>query len=55
MGWGFGISVCTRRTRLGPSVETYGGPGFPGTGARRRPEAADVGDFWNAVYQAIDD
>src|SRR6266540_1275438 len=52
MGWGFGMSVRTRRTHLGPSVGSYGWPGFYGTawyddlhhaaGPRRRPEATDV-------------
>jgi CubicO group peptidase (beta-lactamase class C family) len=31
MGWGFGMSVRTRRTHLGPSVGSYGWPGFWGT------------------------
>jgi len=31
MGWGFGISVRTRRTDLGPSVGSYGWSGFYGT------------------------
>jgi CubicO group peptidase (beta-lactamase class C family) len=31
MGWGFGMSVRTRRTHLGPSVGTYGWSGFYGT------------------------
>ena len=31
MGWAFGMSVQTRRTRLGPSVGTYGWPGYYGT------------------------
>jgi CubicO group peptidase (beta-lactamase class C family) len=31
MGWGFGMSVRTRRTHLGPSVGSYGWPGFYGT------------------------
>ena len=31
MGWGFGVSVRTRRTHLGPSVGSYGWPGFYGT------------------------
>ena len=31
MGWGFGMSVLTRRTHLGPSVGSYGWPGFYGT------------------------
>ena len=31
MGWGFGVSVITRRTRLGPSAGSYGWSGFYGT------------------------
>jgi CubicO group peptidase (beta-lactamase class C family) len=31
MGWGFGMSVRTRRTQLGPSVGSYGWSGFYGT------------------------
>ena len=31
MGWGFGMSVRTRRTQLGPSVGSYGWPGLYGT------------------------
>ena len=31
MGWGFGMSVRTHRTHLGPSVGSYGWPGFYGT------------------------
>lgn len=31
MGWGFGMSVLTRRTHLGPSVGSYGWNGFYGT------------------------
>jgi CubicO group peptidase (beta-lactamase class C family) len=31
MGWGFGMCVRTRRTHLGPSVGSYGWPGFYGT------------------------
>ena len=31
MGWGFGMSVRTRRTHLGPSVGSYGWPGSYGT------------------------
>jgi CubicO group peptidase (beta-lactamase class C family) len=31
MGWGFGMSVRTSRTHLGPSVGTYGWSGFYGT------------------------
>ncbi|MEE6258447.1 serine hydrolase domain-containing protein [Plantactinospora sonchi] len=31
MGWGFGMSVRTRRTHLGPSVGSYGWSGFYGS------------------------
>ncbi|MFF3255648.1 serine hydrolase domain-containing protein [Actinacidiphila glaucinigra] len=31
IGWGFGMSVRTRRTHLGPSSGSYGWPGFYGT------------------------
>ncbi|HEY6746896.1 MAG TPA: serine hydrolase domain-containing protein [Mycobacteriales bacterium] len=31
MGWGFGMSVRTRRTQLGPSVGSYGWSGLYGT------------------------
>ncbi|MEU4397278.1 serine hydrolase domain-containing protein [Micromonospora orduensis] len=31
MGWGFGMSVITRCRRIGPSVGSYGWPGFYGT------------------------
>ncbi|HEY7225153.1 MAG TPA: serine hydrolase domain-containing protein [Micromonosporaceae bacterium] len=31
IGWGFGMSVRTRRTHLGPSVGSYGWPGYYGT------------------------
>jgi CubicO group peptidase (beta-lactamase class C family) len=31
MGWGFGVSVRTRRTHLGTSVGSYGMPGYYGT------------------------
>ncbi|BFU45350.1 serine hydrolase domain-containing protein [Krasilnikovia sp. MM14-A1004] len=31
MGWGFGMSVRTRRTHLGPSAGSYGWPGYYGT------------------------
>ncbi|WP_341719456.1 serine hydrolase domain-containing protein [Micromonospora sp. FIMYZ51] len=73
MGWGFGMSVRTRRTLLGPSVGSYGWPGFYGTAWYNDPaeelttilmmQRAHFGDqtlpiwhdFWNAVYQAIDD
>jgi CubicO group peptidase (beta-lactamase class C family) len=72
IGWGFGMSVRTRRTHLGPSVGTYGWPGLYGTSWYNDP-AEDMAmilmiqrmhagvrlpmmqDFFNAVYQAIDD
>lgn len=31
IGWGLGMAVRTRRTQLGPSVGSYGWPGFYGT------------------------
>jgi CubicO group peptidase (beta-lactamase class C family) len=31
IGWGLGMSVRTRRTHLGPSVGSYGWPGYYGT------------------------
>lgn len=37
MGWGFGMSVRTRRTHLGPSVGSYGWPGFYGTAWHNDP------------------
>jgi CubicO group peptidase (beta-lactamase class C family) len=69
MGWGFGMSVRTRRTHLGPSVGSYGWPGLYGTAwfndpaedltailVLQRAHAGDrTQDFWTAVYQAIDD
>jgi CubicO group peptidase (beta-lactamase class C family) len=70
-GWGFGMSVRTRRTHLGPSVGSYGWNGY-GTIWYTDPtedmttilmiQRADAPpwlpifvDFWTAVYQAIDD
>jgi CubicO group peptidase (beta-lactamase class C family) len=68
MGWGFGTSIRTRRTHLGPSVGSYGWPGKYGTAWYNDPaedlamilimQRAHAGvrlDFWTAVYQAIDD
>jgi CubicO group peptidase (beta-lactamase class C family) len=37
MGWGLGMSVRTRRTHLGPSVGSYGWPGFYGTASTIPP------------------
>jgi len=71
MGWGFGMSVRTRRTHLGPSAGSYGWPGLYGTAWYNDP-AEDMTailmiqraapaprmlslDFWTAAYQAIDD
>ncbi len=31
IGWGFGMAVRTRRTHIGPSVGSYGWPGYYGT------------------------
>ena len=70
-GWGFGMSVRTRRTHLGPSVGSYGWNGH-GTiwytdpaedmttilmtqRADSPPWRPIFVDFWTAVYQAIDD
>ncbi len=68
-GWGFGMSVRTRRTQLGPSVGSYGWTGYYGTAWYNDP-AEDLTtiflhqrahlppihvDFWTAAYQAIED
>jgi CubicO group peptidase (beta-lactamase class C family) len=69
IGWGFGMSVCTRRTHLGPSAGSYGWSGY-GSAWYNDP-AEDMTtilmiqrwnaprppirlDFWTAAYQAID-
>ncbi|WP_436532040.1 serine hydrolase domain-containing protein [Actinoplanes sp. HUAS TT8] len=66
-GWGFGMSVITRRTRLGPSVGSYGWPGFWGTAWYNDPaedlsaivvmQRAHMGDqnlpLWNDVWTSI--
>ena len=71
IGWGLGVSVRTRRTHLGPSVGSYGWPGYYGTAWYTDP-AEDLiailmiqrtnpppwplrADLWTAAYQAIDD
>ena len=71
IGWGLGMSVRTRRTHLGPSVGSYGWPGYYGTAWYTDP-AEDLtvilmiqrtspppwplrDDLWTAAYQAIDD
>ncbi|MFU8872931.1 serine hydrolase domain-containing protein [Micromonospora sp. SL4-19] len=67
MGWGFGMSVCTRRTHLGPSVGTYGWPGYYGTAWYNDPaedmttifimQRAHAGDqslpMWNDFWTAV--
>jgi CubicO group peptidase (beta-lactamase class C family) len=67
MGWGFGMSVCTRRTHLGPSVGTYGWPGYYGTVWYNDPaedmttifimQRAHAGDqrlpMWNDFWTAV--
>ncbi|MEV7327427.1 serine hydrolase domain-containing protein [Micromonospora sp. NPDC093244] len=66
-GWGFGMAVITRRTRLGPSVGSYGWPGFYGTAWYNDPaqdmamvvvmQRAHMGDqklpLWNDFWTAI--
>jgi CubicO group peptidase (beta-lactamase class C family) len=71
IGWGFGMSVQTRRTHLGPSAGSYGWPGLYGAAWHNDP-AEDMTtilmiqrapppphlltlDFLTAAYQAIDD
>jgi CubicO group peptidase (beta-lactamase class C family) len=67
MGWGFGMSVRTRRTHLGPSVGTYGWPGYYGTAWYNDPaedmttifimQRAHAGDqrlpMWNDLWTAV--
>ena len=66
LGWGFGMSVRTRRTHLGPSVGSYGWPGFYGTAWYNDPaedmttifimQRAHAGDqrlpMWNDFWTA---
>jgi CubicO group peptidase (beta-lactamase class C family) len=66
MGWGFGMSVRTRRTHLGPSVGSYGWSGFYGTAWYNDPaedmttivimQRAHMGDqklpMWNDFWTA---
>jgi CubicO group peptidase (beta-lactamase class C family) len=66
-GWGFGMSVITRRTHLGPSVGSYGWSGFYGTAWYNDPaedmtaivimQRAHMGDqkrpMWNDVWTTI--
>jgi CubicO group peptidase (beta-lactamase class C family) len=65
-GWGFGMAVVTRRTRVGPSVGSYGWAGFYGTGWYNDPaedmtaivimQRAHMGDqtlpMWNDFWTA---
>ncbi|MEV2240339.1 serine hydrolase domain-containing protein [Micromonospora sp. NPDC049891] len=67
MGWGFGLSVRTRRTHLGPSVGSYGWPGYYGTAWYNDPaedlvaivvmQRAHAGDqrlpMWHDVWTAV--
>jgi CubicO group peptidase (beta-lactamase class C family) len=67
MGWGFGMSVRTRRTHLGPSVGSYGWPGFYGTAWYNDPaedmaavvimQRAHAGDqtlpMWQDIWSAV--
>lgn len=67
MGWGFGLSVVTRRTRLGPSAGSYGWPGFYGTAWYNDPaedlavillaQRGHAGDqrlpMWNDLWAAV--
>jgi CubicO group peptidase (beta-lactamase class C family) len=67
MGWGFGMSVQTRRTHLGPSVGSYGWPGYYGTAWYNDPaedltaffmmQRAHAGDqrlpMWQDIWTAV--
>jgi CubicO group peptidase (beta-lactamase class C family) len=67
IGWGFGMSVRTRRTHLGPSVGTYGWSGFYGTAWYNDPaedmttivfmQRAHMGDqtlpMWHDLWTAV--
>jgi CubicO group peptidase (beta-lactamase class C family) len=67
MGWGFGMSVRTRRTHLGPSVGSYGWPGLYGTAWYNDPaedmttiflmQREHAGDqrlpMWNDLWTAV--
>ncbi|NES30223.1 serine hydrolase [Micromonospora terminaliae] len=66
-GWGLGMAVITRRTRLGPSVGSYGWSGFYGTAWYNDPaedmasvvimQRAHMGDqtlpLWNDMWTAV--
>jgi CubicO group peptidase (beta-lactamase class C family) len=67
MGWGFGMSVRTRRTHVGPAAGSYGWPGFYGTAWYNDPaedltaiffmQRAHLGDqtlpMWNDLWTAV--
>jgi CubicO group peptidase (beta-lactamase class C family) len=67
MGWGFGMSVRTRRTQLGPSVGSYGWSGYYGTAWYNDPaedlatifimQRAHAGDqrlpMWSDLWTAV--
>jgi CubicO group peptidase (beta-lactamase class C family) len=67
MGWGFGVSVRTRRTHLGPSVGSYGWAGFYGSAWYNDPaedmtaifimQRAHAGDqrlpMWQDLWTAV--
>ncbi len=67
MGWGFGLSVRTKRTGLGPSVGSYGWPGYFGTAWYNDPaedlitivmmQRAHAGDqqlpLWDDIWTAV--
>ncbi|CAA9265736.1 MAG: Beta-lactamase class C-like and penicillin binding proteins (PBPs) superfamily [uncultured Corynebacteriales bacterium] len=67
IGWGLGMSVRTRRTHLGPSVGTYGWPGYYGTAWYNDPaedtitivmmQRAHLGDqtlpMWHDLWTAV--
>jgi CubicO group peptidase (beta-lactamase class C family) len=67
MGWGFGMSVRTRRTQLGPSVGSYGWSGYYGTAWYNDPvedmtaifimQRAHAGDqslpMWHDLWTAV--
>jgi len=67
MGWGFGLSVRTRRSHLGPSAGSYGWPGYYGTAWYNDPaedltaifmmQRAHAGDqtlpMWHDLWTAV--
>lgn len=67
MGWGFGVSVRTGRTHLGPSVGSYGWSGFYGTAWYNDPaedltaifimQRAHLGDqslpMWHDIWTTV--